>query len=195
MKNFFLKFLLASLLGIFSLQCYANDRIRFASPSLKISFPKPNSIIQFFATTPPDESSYSGIAVHIQVPDKGNKYYDVFAGVIGAEEVPYPRPYLEIVSVFLENVDETSEKALFIIGATQILHRGNNTEGYKYSIYIFKHPGDKRFISGLPRLTEIEKQIGDGFGGIMEGELITAPYKNAADVRNILKRLGYLKGE
>jgi hypothetical protein len=198
MKKLFLKILLTSLLGIFSLQSYAGSSISFVTPSLKITFPKPDSIIQFFATVPPDESSYSGVAVHIQVPDKGNGYYDIFVGTIGTEETPYPKSALEIVSVFLEKIDETPEKALFIIAATEILHRGANTEGKEYSIYVFKHPGTKRVYSGLPRLTEIEKQIGGGFHGTIEGDKgepkpVTAPYTNAADVRKILRKLGYLK--
>ena len=192
MEKVFVSLLVALLLAPLSSRCYSENAITFVSPSLGISFPQEKSIIQFFNRKSSNAESGQKVAIYIQVPSQGNRYYSLYVGTV---EALHPNMSVEIVSVFLENVDETPEKELFIITATERLRHGNDTEGREYDIYIFKHPGDKRFISGLPRLTEIEKQIGGGFGGIMAGELITAPYKNAADVRNILKRLGYLKGE
>jgi len=189
MKRLFFKLLFVSLLGIFSLQCYADSRINFISPSLKISFPKPNSIIQFFNAESSGGTEGPGVEIYIQVPDKGNKYYSLYVGTISSSVTEIGT---EIVSVFLNDIGGTLGDELFVIVATQISH-GGNTEGREYFTYVFENPGDRRVSSGLTQLVEIQKQIGGGFEGRIEGKRHYAPYTDANGVRAILRKLGYLK--
>jgi hypothetical protein len=44
---------------------------------------------------------------------------------------------------------------------------------------------------GLKRITDVEEKIGNGFEGISEGLVSQTPYRNAGDVRKLLKNLGY----
>jgi len=190
MKRIFINFLIVSLLSTVSLKCYSENAITFVNPSLSISFPKQKSIIQFFNRDSSTDESGQKVAIYIQVPDEGNKYYDLYVGTI---ESAYPGTSIEIVSVFLNNVDDSNEDELFIIAASEIYHAGANTEGTEYYTHVFKHPGNTRVFSGLTRLTEIEKIIGGGFEGKLEGKRHKAPYVDVAGVRRILKKQGLLK--
>jgi hypothetical protein len=189
MKKLFFNLLIASLLGIFSMQCFAESSIIFASPSIKIAFPKPNSIIQFFSTISPDETSSPGVAIYIQVPDKGNEYYSLYVGTISSSSTDTG---VEIVAIFLNDIGGFPGDELFVIAATQVSH-GGNTEGREYFTYVFENPGDKRVNSGLTQLVALQKQIGGGFEGKIEGKRHRAPYTDVAGVRNILRKLGLIK--
>jgi hypothetical protein len=134
-----------------------------------------------------DSESENQVGVYLLVPGAG-KYKNFYVGTIGATA---PDTVPEIESVFLENVDETPEKELFIITSSKYYHDNGSTDGYNYNVYIYKHPGAKLPFSGFVRLQEVEREIGWGYEGRLEGKRYKAPYKNAADVRKILKTLGY----
>jgi hypothetical protein len=162
--------------------------IPFASaPPLKISFPAPGSIILFF-NSPRCESCNQNLEVYALTP-KGNIFEKVYIGALDTDGDP---PVVE--SVFLGPLNSKSDGNLFILVSWKSNHPGAGIYTKNYATYVFGREQDGKH--GLKRLTDIESKIGQTSEGSVEGdngrpEQVVAKYKNADDVRKILKNLGY----
>ncbi|MCL2875135.1 MAG: hypothetical protein FWF12_02345 [Betaproteobacteria bacterium] len=183
LPRLFLLFIFVS----FSCVLHAKDesQILFGGDSLKISFPKEGSIFlpiySALKDNIPGDNDYN-LEIYILVPE-GSKYNQLYVGTL------YPnggKP--EIESVFFHNVDDSPENELLILVSHETKHYDSG--GTYYTVYIFSREFDES-SGGLKRLVSVEEKLGGGLEGIAEGKQVHAPYKNASDVRKLLKKLGY----
>ncbi|CAN0625844.1 exported protein of unknown function [Burkholderia multivorans] len=162
--------------------------IPFASAApIKVSFPVPGSIILFF-NSPRCESCNQGLEVYALTPN-GNMFERIYIGVLDTDGDPP-----DVESIFLENIGEKSKGDLFLLVSWKSGHLGAGIYTKNYAVYVFSREQDGK--KGLKRLVDIENKIGQTSEGSVEGEngrpeKVSAKYKNAGDVRKILRGLGY----
>lgn len=156
------------------------DGIIFAAETLKIQFPHPESLIQFFYVGLDDEKD---IEVYVTIRCSTGISTE-YVGRIGAEG---GSPYIE--SVFMDNADDDPQKELFIIARWETRHRGLGTEGNYYKTYIYDDSINREI--GFNRVTAMEEVIGSGLDGQQAGETVSYNYKNASSIRKLLRNLGY----
>lgn len=160
-------------------------QIIFAGDSFKISFPKEGSIFlpiySVLKNNIPGDNDYN-MEIYILVPE-ASAYKQLYVGTIYSEG---GSPNIE--SVFFHNVDDTPDRELLILVSYETNHYDSG--GTYYVIYIFSRELDK-FTGGFKRLVSVEQKLGSGLEGVAEGKQVHAPYRNASDVRKLLKKLGY----
>lgn len=162
--------------------------IPFSSSSpIKLNFPTQGSIILFF-DSPRSESCNNNLEIYALSP-KGSSYERVYIGSIDTDG---DSPAVE--SVFTKKLGSRPGDDLLLLVSWKSSHPGSGIFTKNYAVYIFRNENNGK--NGLKRLTDIEGEIGQTAGGTVEGnnghpERVTAKYKNADDVRRILKNLGY----
>lgn len=177
-------FLLALLLTTTATQApraIAAPRLVNAAEPLKLDFPFPSSIVQFFYTDNPGDDKEIEIYV---ITSREAKLRNEFVGRIEVQGGP---PYIE--SVFLENGDDDPEKELFILVRWEIRHPGLNTAGNFYKTYIYDR--NKRAKNGFSRVTATEQKIGSGLDGQREGKPVSYRFKSVNSIRALMRKLGY----
>lgn len=154
--------------------------IEIAADPLKIDFPRHGSIIQFFYVKS-DADGNAGIDVYVISP-KDDSLTTSYIGEIGPEGGP---PYIE--SVFLQDVNGDGSKELLLLARWEIRHPGIGTSGNYYQTYVYTD-APSADGSGFTRLSDIEKKIGSGLDGTLEGKRVKFPYKDAHNIRALLDR-------
>lgn len=159
-------------------------KIYFESSPIKIRFPINGSILlpvySVLKDNMPTTDDYD-LELYILKPNK-NKFETIYLGRVGPEGGA-----ANILSVFYHDVDGKSGDELFLL-FSHIIIRGDGAGKY-YTLQIYSQ--EKNENGGLKRITDVEEKIGNGFEGISEGVVSHAPYRNAGDVRKLLKNLGY----
>jgi hypothetical protein len=165
----------------------AERNLSFASVPLKIAFPVPDSVLLSFYISP-NGGNDEDLQIYLLKP-KGREYDRLYVGTVEFDGAP---PQIE--SIFLHEVDGKPGGELFILVSWESNHPGGGISARHYATRIFSREADGN--RGLIRLNDIEKKIGEGMDGYVEGDngkpqRVISPYKNATDVRKILKKLGY----
>lgn len=114
------------------------------------------------------------------------KKNDIPIGVFDQEGNAIP----ELASVFKEYLKY--EYYLFLIVKWPYSLPGVETEGTVYEIHAYKIKFDKNDPIFLED-KDMSKIFGSGFDGQQEGKAVKFSYKNAAEIRKKLKRLGLLR--
>ncbi|MFC3551850.1 hypothetical protein ACFOLC_12635 [Lysobacter cavernae] len=178
-RKFFLVILFAAIL--FSRNGLAQQpdiATEIASDPVRINFPITGSILQFLyvrrnADTDPSIDVYS-------ISPKGNALTAEYVAEIGPQGGPP-----NIQSVFLKDVDKNGSQELLLLVSWEIRHPGLSTSGNYYRTYVYANrPAAEG--RGFLRLTDIEKKIGSGLDGTLEGKKVTFPYKDARSIRTLL---------
>jgi len=185
--NLFYKFLAAILFFSTPFLSYGKDegQIFFESNPLNISFPQAGSIFlpiySVLKKDIPGDGDFN-LEIYILVPE-GNTYKNKYVGTIHPEGAP---PVVR--SVFFHDVNKSPGSELFVLVSYSTNHYDSGGEYFK--VYIYNREVDSS-TGGLSRVTSVEEKLGEGLEGSIEGKPSRAPYKNAADVRKLLKKFGY----
>jgi hypothetical protein len=162
------------------------DPVYFSlAPPVKISFPVPGSIILFYNSRQ-CASCNQKLEIYVLTPIDGS-FERVYVGALDTDGDP---PVVE--SVFLGDGKGVSGD-LFVLVSWNSNHPDAGIYTKNYAVYVFGRERDGE--SGLKRLRGIESAIGQTSEGTVEGkdgrpEQVLARYKNAYDVRRILKNIG-----
>lgn len=97
----------------------------------------------------------------------------------------------KIESVLFANADKDSKRELIVMTSWPQSHPGAGIEGTLYGTYIFDDPGTDIHEYQLKFFKDLSEKLDGGFEGVRDRETVKANYKNAAQIRAGLRKMGY----
>ena len=127
-----------------------------------------------------------GIIGYLLVPENMLTYRRVLIDTVFNEG---GEPHIE--RVIFANADRDKEQELIVMTSWPQDHRNAGLDGTLYGTYIFDNPSTSVEEYELPFFKELSERLDGGFEGKRAKEKVKAEYKNAAEIRAALRKLGY----